>query len=78
MNTPGSRSNYTFVQFAVGYKTPLNVEISCAITVQGHVNCGNLMTVFVYRNYAHYYSLSSTFPSDCRPLTQVYKIGAMK
>ena len=49
--TPDSQSNYTFVQLTAGYKTPLNVEISCAITIQWHVNYGNLMKIFVYRNH---------------------------
>ena len=73
-NTPDSQLN-TFVQLTAGYKTSLNVEISCAITVQRHVNYGNLMNIFVYRNHVDYYSLSSTFPSECRLSTQVYRIG---
>ena len=36
------------------------------------------MNIFVYRNHIDYYSLSSTFPSELRPSTQVYSIGVMK
>ena len=61
-----------------GYKTSLNVEISCAITVQRRVNYVNLMNIFVYRNHVDYYSLSAAFPSECRPSTEVYRIGVMK
>ena len=68
----------TFVQLSAGYKTPLNVEMSCAITVQRRVNYGNLMKTFVYRNHVDYYSLSCTFPSKSRPSTQVYRFGVMK
>ena len=78
VNTPDSQSGYTFVQLTAGYKTPLNVEISCVITVQRHAIYGNLMNIFVYRNHVDYYSLPSTFHSECRPSTQVHRIGAMK
>ena len=78
VNTPDSQLNYTFVQLTAGYKTSLNVEISFAITVQRRINYGNLMNVFVYRNHVDYYSLSSTFPGECSPSTQVYRIGVMK
>ena len=44
-------SDYTSVQLTAGYKTPLNVEISCAITVQRGVNYRNLMNIFVNRNH---------------------------
>ena len=77
-NTFDSQLNYTFVQLTAGYKTSQNVEISCAITVQRHVNYRNLMNIFVYRNHVDYYSLSSTFPSECRPSIQVYRISVMK
>ena len=46
-------------------------------TVQWPVNYGNLMNIFAYRNHVDYYSLSSTFPTKCRPLIQVYKIGVL-
>ena len=78
VNTPDSQLDYTFVQLTAGYKTSLNVEISCVITVRRRVNYGNLMNIFVYRNQFDYYSLSSTFPSMCRPSTQVYRIVVMK
>ena len=45
---------YAFVQLTAGYKTSLNVEISCAITVQRRVNYGNFMNIFVYRNHVDY------------------------
>ena len=35
------------------------------------------MNIFVYRNHVDYYSLS-TFPSELRPSTQVYRNGVMK
>ena len=63
VNTPDLQSGYTFVQLTAGYKTPLNVEISCAITAERRVNYGKLMNIFVYRTHFDYYSLSFTFPS---------------
>ena len=37
------------------------------------VNYVNLINIFVYRNHVDYYSLSSTFLSECRPSIQVYR-----
>ena len=76
--TPDSQLNYSFVQLTAGYKTSVNVEVSCAITVQRRVNYGNWMNIFVFRNHVDYYSFSSTFPSECRPATQSYGIWVMK
>ena len=67
-----------FVQLMAGYKTPVAVEISCAITVQQYENYGNLMNIFVYRNHVDYYTLSFTIPGECCPSTQIYRSGVMK
>ena len=58
VSTPDPKLKYTFVHLTPEYKTPLNVEISCAcgITFQRRVNYGNLMNIFVYRNHVVYYS----------------------
>ena len=74
-NTPDSQSGHTFVQLTAGYKTPPNVEISCAITVQRRVNYRNLINNFVYRNHVDYYSLSFTFHSEGRPSAQIIELG---
>ena len=49
VNTPDSQVNYTFVQLTPEYKATLNIETSCALTVQGHVNCGKWMNIFIYK-----------------------------
>ena len=75
VKTPDSQLNYTFVQLTAEYKTLLNVEIPCAITVQRRVNYGNLMNIFVFINHVDYYSLSSSFPSEYRPSIKFIELG---
>ena len=71
VNTP----DHTFLQLTPEYKTILNIKLSCGITVQRPVNYGNLMNIFIYKNHVAYYSFSSTFPSECGPSTQAWKLS---
>ena len=75
VNTPDSQLNYTVVQLMPEYRTILNVETYCEDTVRRRVNYGNLVNMFVCRKHVADYSLSFTFPKECRPSTQVLKLG---
>ena len=46
--------DFTFVQLTPEYMTTLNSKTSCGITVQRRVNYGNLMNMFIYKNYVTY------------------------